>query len=127
MNANGIIEWIVGIMVLLGALLSMLSTIGMIRFPDVYNRTHAATKSATLGVMFVLAGATLFFWWHDADGIVQTKLILGIIFVFITAPVAGHLIARAAYRSRVPLWRHSVHDDLKKHLDEEDFRNQAAE
>lgn len=125
MSASEITEIVVGVMILIGALLNMLGTVGLIRFPDIYNRTHAATKSATLGVMFVLAGATFFFWL--LDGVVQTKLILGIVFVFLTAPVAGHLIARAAYRSKVPLWQHSVEDDLEKYLNEEDYRKNTSE
>ncbi len=104
-------ELLIAILVLLGALLCGLGAFGLVRLPDVYLRSHAATKSATLGVLCVLAGAFLFFFFYIE--VVSIKLLLGIVFVFITSPVAGHLNGRAAYRSGVPLWKGSVQDDLK--------------
>ncbi len=104
-------EPIIGLLIILGALLSALSTFGLIRLPDVYLRSHAATKSATLGVLSILLGAFLFFILDQ--GYTSARLLLGIVFVFLTAPVAGHLICRAAYRTGVPLWDQSVQDDLK--------------
>ncbi|GIQ62720.1 hypothetical protein PACILC2_12880 [Paenibacillus cisolokensis] len=58
MSAIG--ELLLGMLVLAGAALSALSAFGMIRLPDVYLRSHAATKSATLGVLFILLGAFLY-------------------------------------------------------------------
>jgi multicomponent Na+:H+ antiporter subunit G len=110
----------VGVIMLLGALFNVLAAFGIMRLPDVYTRSHAATKSATIGVIFILTGAFVFFW--AAEGHVSVRLLLGIVFVFMTAPVAGHLIGRAAYRTKVPLWSQSVQDDLKPTLHEKDFR-----
>ncbi|WP_082083609.1 monovalent cation/H(+) antiporter subunit G [Paenibacillus beijingensis] len=107
-------ELLIGLLVLFGALVSALSAFGLIRLPDVYLRSHAATKSATLGVLAVLTGAFLYFMFYL--GHVSAKLLLGIVFVFMTGPVAGHLNGRAAYRTGVSLWRHSVRDDLKGEL-----------
>lgn len=104
---------IVGILALLGALFSVISAFGIIRLPDVYLRSHAATKSATLGIMCVLLAAFLFFFVAD-EGNASARILLGIVFVFITAPIGGHLMGRAAYRSGVPLWERSVQDDLKQ-------------
>ncbi len=111
LNGSEIVEWIGIILILLGAIFSVISAIGLVRLPDVYTRTHAASKSTTLAVMVCLLGAFLYFWSHD--GYISVRLILGIIFVFITAPVSGHLITRAAYRSRVPLAEGSGEDELK--------------
>lgn len=108
-------EWLVGLLAIAGALFSLIGTFGMIRLPDVYTRSHAATKTATLGVICVLCGAFLYFWL--IEGYVSVKLLLGILFVFVTAPVGGHLISRAAYRSGVPLWEASTQDELKKRLE----------
>lgn len=113
-------KFFVALLVLLGALLSLLTAFGLLRLPDIYTRSHAATKSATLGVICILSGTFIYFW--SVEGIINTRLILGIIFVFITAPVAGHLICRAAYRTRVPLWERSIQDDLKLALQEEDYQ-----
>jgi multicomponent Na+:H+ antiporter subunit G len=105
-------ELLAVLLILTGALFGALSAFGLVRLPDVYLRSHAATKSATLGVLFVLTGA--FLYLLIANGHLSVKLLLGILFVFITSPVAGHLNGRAAYRSGVPLSRMSVQDDLKE-------------
>lgn len=106
-----ILEWTAVLLVLFGSIISVISAFGLIKLPDVYTRSHAATKSSTLAVLACLLGAFIYFWSHD--GYVSIRLILGIIFVFITAPVAGHLVCRAAYRSRVPLAQNSGEDELK--------------
>ena len=81
MNENQVIEWIAALLMLFGAVVSVISALGMIRLPDVYTRSHAATKSATLSVLCCLLGAFIYFWSHD--GFVSIRLILGIIFTFI--------------------------------------------
>ncbi|MEK4423702.1 Na+/H+ antiporter subunit G [Solibacillus sp. FSL K6-1523] len=121
MSVNQLIELVAALLILFGAVVSVISAFGMIRLPDVYTRSHAATKSATLSVLSCLLGAFIYFWIHD--GYVSIRLILGIIFVFITAPVAGHLVCRAAYRSRVPLAKGSGDDALKPVL----FGNDESE
>lgn len=118
-------EFLIALMVLLGALLGALSAFGLIRLPDVYMRSHAATKSATLGVLLILTGAFLYFTFYLEH--VSAKLLLGIVFVFITGPVAGHLNGRAAYRSGVSMWENSVHDDLKPELKRERERMRASQ
>ncbi|MFS0863702.1 monovalent cation/H(+) antiporter subunit G [Fredinandcohnia sp. 179-A 10B2 NHS] len=105
------LEILFGIIILFGSLLSILSAIGVVRLPDVYTRNHAASKSATLGVLSILLGTFLYFW--VIEGYMNARVILGIVFVFMTSPVAGHLISRAAYNSKVPLWEKSGQDDLK--------------
>lgn len=111
MSVNQLIELMAALLILLGAIMSVISAFGMIRLPDVYTRSHAATKSSTLSVLLCLSGAFIYFWVDD--GYVSIRLLLGIIFVFITAPVSGHLVCRAAYRSRVPLAQGSGDDALK--------------
>ncbi|WP_449538402.1 monovalent cation/H(+) antiporter subunit G [Ferdinandcohnia sp. Marseille-Q9671] len=105
------LEILFGIIILFGALLSILSAIGILRLPDVYTRNHAVSKSATLGVLAILFGTFLYFW--VIEGYMNARVLLGFVFLFLTSPVAGHLIARAAYNSNVPLWEKSVQDDLK--------------
>lgn len=111
LSGNQIVEWFAIILILFGSIISVISAYGLLRLPDVYTRSHAATKSATLSVLACLLGAFIYF--YIKDGFVSIRLILGIIFVFITAPVAGHLICRAAYRSKVPLAENSGEDALK--------------
>ncbi|MGX8177387.1 monovalent cation/H(+) antiporter subunit G [Exiguobacterium artemiae] len=102
----------VAVFALIGAFFSLVTALGLIRLPDLYTRAHAASKSATLGVMSILIGVIIYF--VAEDGFFSSRVLLGILFVLITAPIGGHLIARAAYYSDVPLWKGSVQDDLAK-------------
>ena len=126
MNENAIVEAVVLFLVLSGAAFNLLSSLGIIRLPDVYPRAHATTKSATLGILCILLGAFVHFaFMHE---LFSVRLLLGIVFVFLTAPVAGHLIIRSAHRSGVPLAKISVRDVLKEDLEREEAgRRTSAE
>ena len=115
MNVSEIDEFIGALLILIGGIISVISATGIIRFPDVYTRAHAATKSTTLGVLLSLVGAFIYIWM--TENYISVRLVLGIVFVFITAPVSGHLIIRAAYRSKVNMTEDTVEDELKKVLD----------
>lgn len=110
------IELGIAIIILLGTIFGFISSIGFIRLPDIYNRAHALSKSSTLSVLFILLGTFLFFL--IVEGYFSIKLFLGIFFVFLTAPVATHVICRAAYRSQVELAPESVRDDLQAAINE---------
>lgn len=111
LSVKEILEWVAVLLILFGSIVSVISALGLIKLPDVYTRSHAASKSSTFAVLACLLGAFIYFW--VVDGYVSIRLILGIIFVFITSPVAGHLICRAAYRANVPLAEGSGEDELK--------------
>lgn len=103
-------EFVGALFILTGGIASVISVFGLIRLPDVYTRSHAATKSSTLAVLLTLSGTFIYFW--ASEGFLSVRLLLGIVFVFLTAPVAGHLIVRAAYRSKVKLADISTEDEL---------------
>lgn len=92
-------EFLGALLILGGALLSFFSAIGIIRFPDVYTRAHAASKSSSLGVLLILTGTFFYFWL--ADGFISIRLLLALAFIFLTTPVGTHLMCRAAYRSGI--------------------------
>ena len=110
MNISEIFEFLAALLILIGGIISVISACGIIRFPDVYSRSHAATKSSTLAVLLTLLGAFLYLW--VTESLISVRLLLGILFVFLTAPVAGHLIIRAAYRSNVKLSDTTIEDEL---------------
>lgn len=111
MNTNEIGELIGVLLILIGSVMAVISAIGILRLPDVYTRSHAATKSSTLAVLLSLIGTFIYFW--ASENFISVRVLLGIIFVFLTAPVSGHLITRAAYRSKVKLSDSSTEDALK--------------
>ncbi len=110
------IEIIVSILILLGGFFTLLGSIGLIRFPDVYGRLHGATKSATLGVISIMLAAFLYF--IVVEGIFSFKILLTTLFVFLTAPVAALMISRTAYKTGVPLWEKTIQDDLAELFEE---------
>jgi multicomponent Na+:H+ antiporter subunit G len=103
---------VVGLLLIFGTSLMALTGLGLVRMPDVFTRMHAATKSASLGVALLLLAAALAF----RDLGVVTKAVVTVVFIFLTAPVAAHLLGRAAYARRVLLWEHSVMDEGRDHI-----------
>jgi multicomponent Na+:H+ antiporter subunit G len=88
-------DWLGGVCLVAGALLSLAAGIGVLRLPDVLARMHAATKPHVLGVLLLLVGVALRLR-HPADlGMIARVAI----FQLTTAPVAAQMIGRAAYRS----------------------------
>lgn len=110
-------EIFVSIFILIGVFFTLLSAIGVLRLPDVYSRVHAAGKSSTLGVISLMIAAFLYF---IPEGIVNVKILLAIIFVFITAPLSALVINRTSYRIGVPLEKNTIQDDLKKAYEKND-------
>ncbi|MCY7945628.1 monovalent cation/H(+) antiporter subunit G [Bacillus atrophaeus] len=106
-----IAEWIVAIFILMGSLICLVASFGTLRLPDMYTRSHAASKGSTLGVNVILLGVFFFLWFITGE--ISIKILLGILFIFITAPVGGHLICRAAYSAGVKLDKRSVQDDYE--------------
>jgi multicomponent Na+:H+ antiporter subunit G len=101
----------------LGVLLVLLSGIGLLRFPDTLTRANATTKAAGLGVACLFAGVAFAFATPEA----AVKMTIAVLLQFTAAPIAGHVIGRAAYRSGTPLWPGT-------HLDElQGFRERAVE
>lgn len=99
----------------MGALFTLLGAVGIIRMPDTLLRLSATTKAATLGSGFMLVVAAMYFNTLS----VNTRVIVIILFLFLTAPVSAHLISRAAYRAGNKLWDKSEIDDLEGKYDDE--------
>ncbi len=113
---SSIIDIVSGTILLIGSIFIFLSAAGLLKMPDFYMRTSVVTKSATLGVGLVLLGTSVFF--HEVGVYARAALI--IIFVYMTAPVASHIIGRAAFLDKVPLWKGTQFNHLegKYSLDE---------
>lgn len=106
-------EPVAAILILIGTILMLLAGLGITRMPDLFLRMSATTKVATLGLGTILVAVTLYF-----DDLVTTShAVATILFVFLSAPVAAHIISRAAYFSGVPLWEGTYTDELRGHYD----------
>ncbi len=104
-----IIDIISAILILTGSIFILISSLGLVRMPDIYMRMSATTKAATLGVGNILFGTALYF---EEVGIL-TRAVITIIFLLLTAPVGAHLIGRAAYFDGIPMWEKSVINELE--------------
>lgn len=109
---------ITNVLLLTGASFVLLAAIGIIRLPDILMRMHSTSKAATLGAALMLAAVAVNFGTVE----VTTRVIAAIVFLFITAPVGAHMLARATYFLGVPLWDGMVLDELKGNYDEETHR-----
>jgi multicomponent Na+:H+ antiporter subunit G len=81
-----------------GSIISIIGAFGLIRFPDIYSRSHAQTVVNVGGTCLILLGV---FFQAPFFSLYSVKSILLIIFIFLTSPVGTHAIARAAYKSGV--------------------------
>lgn len=109
--------------IVIGSLFMLIAGIGLVRFPDLYLRMSATTKAATFGVGFSLLAAALHFY----DWGISTRALATIVFIFISAPVAAHIVGRAAYLNRVPLWKNTLCDELEGRYDVKSHRLANAE
>lgn len=82
-----------GAFILVGLFAFLVGTIGIIRFPDVLSRIHAAAKCDTLGALLCLIGLIIF----NGFNIASLKILLVLIFIWVTNPTATHLIGKAEY------------------------------
>lgn len=101
--------WITQMLLLLGSLSMLLAAIGLIRFPDFYTRAHAGTKAASLGAGLILLAAVLPLSNTD----IAVRVWLTIFFVFLTVPVAGHILGRSAYLRGLEQWPGKNHDEWR--------------
>ncbi|MEX1311354.1 MAG: monovalent cation/H(+) antiporter subunit G [Candidatus Sulfomarinibacteraceae bacterium] len=92
----------------LGIALMAIAGIGLLRMPDLLTRMHASSKAGTLGAILVLAAVAI----HFSDAAIAVRAVVVCVFLLITAPIASHVIARAAYRTGVPLAPETVIDEL---------------
>ncbi|MGB9720365.1 MAG: monovalent cation/H(+) antiporter subunit G [bacterium] len=97
--AGWIIIWI-------GILFNLLGTIGLVRFPDIYNRLQTSTKCVTLGSFGLMIGIFLLYGF-SATGI--KALICGV-FLLLTNPVGAHALLKGSLHHGIKLWKESVID-----------------
>ncbi|NSW86337.1 MAG: monovalent cation/H(+) antiporter subunit G [Syntrophobacteraceae bacterium] len=111
-------EAVCAIFLIVGSTFIFIAGLGMLRMPDLFMRMSASTKASTLGVGFLLTALAFKFTQLD----IVSRAVAVIVFVILTAPVAAHMIGRAAYIAGVPLWYRSVIDELCGQYDRCDHR-----
>ena len=105
-----IVEIAVAFLLVLGGFFVFAAALGVLRLPDLLIRMHASTKAGTLGCGLILLALAL----HYGETGIVTRALATIVFLMVTAPIAAHMIGRAAYRAGVPLWKGTVIDELDR-------------
>ncbi|MEM7807793.1 MAG: monovalent cation/H(+) antiporter subunit G [Planctomycetota bacterium] len=119
------------LLVLSGIFFMFVGAVGMLRLPDAYCRSHAASKCVTLGIVGLLAALVVFVATAPDEPlpsdpaevelvttadeptlIAFTKALLVVVFVFVAAPIGSHMLARAAHIAGVKMWSGSLGDEL---------------
>ena len=115
-------EILVALTMIVGTFLMLVTGIGLVRFPDVFCRMHAAGKAGTLGIALVILATVIMFGSQDLAGHFGVVLrgVLAIVFQFMTTPTATHLLARAAYINNYPLSDRTKVDELEGMLPSEE-------
>lgn len=101
-------EIAVAVLLIVGCFMSLAAGIGLLRFPDVLSRMHAATKPQVLGLFCLLVAVAL----NTGQWMWVPLLVLIWVFQLLTAPVSAHMVGRAAYRSKHLKAATLVQDDL---------------
>lgn len=94
---NDLLDNLAALFLLVGAGFVLVGSIGLVRLPDIFARLHGPSKATTLGLGGVLIASMLH---QGARGDLSLRELAVALFLFITAPVVGHLVAKAALRQR---------------------------
>lgn len=89
-----ILPWLAAVLILLGGLFSLLGALGVLRLPDAYARMHSASKAGALGAILILFGVLA-----ATEGARWFAILLAVLVVLVTAPLAAHAISRAGHRA----------------------------
>jgi len=107
---SALVEILLSFLVIAGAVFTFIGSLGLVRLKDFYTRLHGPTKATTLGVGCLLVASSLFFSLTTDS--ISLHEILVTLFLFITAPISAHLLAKAALHRRLPSIA-SLPDDAK--------------
>ena len=94
-----LIDILLSLLILTGATFTFIGSLGLARLRDFYTRLHGPTKATTLGVGCLLIASAVFFSVRDDGASLHEVLVT--LFLFITAPVSAHLLAKAALHLKV--------------------------
>ena len=95
MSAGDVADVVAAVCLVVGALLTLIAAIGILRFPDVLTRMHSATKPQVLGLLLVILALGLRLRDPGSIGL----LTLVAIFQLVTSPIGSHMVGRASFRA----------------------------
>jgi multicomponent Na+:H+ antiporter subunit G len=105
-----IYTWISAFFLIAGSFFIFVAALGVFRFPDLYTRMHAASKSISLGIGCLLVAVVITF----ASTLITLKAVAVVLFIFMTMPIASHMISRVAYLRKVKVWEKTWVDEYQE-------------
>jgi len=93
-----------------GTGLILVASLGIVRMPDFLTRMHASSKAGTLGAALILVAVAVTL----PETAILMRVVLIILFLFLTAPLSAHMIARAGYRREAHLCKETVIDEYRE-------------
>lgn len=107
-----LLELLLSALIIFGAALVLIGSIGLVKLPDFFTRLHAPTKATTLGMGSLLIASLIFTSYVTGELSVQQLLIT--LFLFITAPIAAHMLAKTALHLRIQTVERTANPELQK-------------
>ena len=91
-------DTIVYVLIVIGLFITSMSVVGLMRFPDIYTRLHAATKTTTFGSIFIVAGVIIenLIYMDQSSLVIVIHAMLALMVIIFTNPISAHAIARAS-------------------------------
>ena len=105
---------LIAILLILGLFFCAVGVIGLLRMPDAYTRMQASTCIGTLGTILTGIACIIFALWQGMGMGMVVKIVLFVLFVVLTNPVAGHALCKAAHKMGVKPAKRFVMDDYKE-------------
>lgn len=113
MDGDAVLDVLTAVFLVIGGLMSLAAGIGLVRFPDLHSRMHAATKPQVLGLLMLLLSAAL--TWRSWEWVAVALLAWGL--MILTAPVSAHVVGRAGYRTKHMQTERLTNDELAHAVD----------
>ena len=92
-------------------------TVGILRFPDFYSRLHPAGKLDTFGLVTTMGALSVYVMFAQQQPLTAMKIVLIVVFVFITSPTATHAIVDAGVRAGLRPWEKNSSSPESKETD----------
>jgi multicomponent Na+:H+ antiporter subunit G len=109
-----LVEMLAALAMIVGTFFMVVTGIGLVRFPDVYTRMHAAGKAGTVGIALLILAPSVYF--VGSEPFVSVRGCLAIVFQFLTVPGATYLLAHASYVRSYPAHERTEIDELQEWL-----------
>lgn len=108
----------------IGLAFSLSGAVGILRMPDLYSRIQCSSKTVTMGALPALVALVV---GEGIDSSYASRALLVAVLLLVVNPAASHALARAAYKSGVPMWPGAVRDEVVERKEQEKAKEAARE